>query len=153
MSSNEAVSSTGTSLTGLQWINFPGYDEAEKYKISAAVVVPAGRRLVATSGHVGRDSAGNHPDDLEAEFVIAFDKVQKSLHAVDPSLSPAELWGSIYQLTTYHAGGIKDPYVFKTMLAVAARYFGEHRPAWTAVEVKELNGGVRFEIAVNAAIP
>ncbi|KAF8861623.1 YjgF-like protein [Acephala macrosclerotiorum] len=153
MSSSEAVSSSGTPVSGLQWVNFPGYDEAGKYKISAAVVVPPGRRLVATSGHVGRDSAGNHPDDLEAEFVMAFDKVEKSLHAVDPTLSPEQLWGSVYQLTTYHAGGIKDPYVFKTLLAVGARYFREHRPAWTAVEVKELNMGVRFEIAVNAALP
>jgi hypothetical protein len=80
MTSNPAVSSTGISLTGLQWINFPGYDEAEKYKISAAVVVPPGRRLVATSGHVGKDSSGNRPDDLEKEFIIAFDVRPTYLH-------------------------------------------------------------------------
>jgi enamine deaminase RidA (YjgF/YER057c/UK114 family) len=39
------------------------------------------------------------------------------------------------------------------MLAVAAKYLRGHRPAWTAVEVKDLNGGIRFEIAVNAALP
>lgn len=73
MSSSEAVSSSGISAGGLQWVNFPGYDEAEKYKISAAVVVPPGRRLVATSGHVARDSTGNPMDDLELEFATAFD--------------------------------------------------------------------------------
>lgn len=73
MSSSDAVSSSGTSATGLQWINYPGYEEAEKYKISAAVVVPPGRRLVATSGHVGKDNSGNRPDDLEQEFILAFD--------------------------------------------------------------------------------
>lgn len=43
--------------------------------------------------------------------------------------------------------------MFKTVLAVAARYFRGHRPAWTAVEVASLNGGIHFEIAVNAALP
>lgn len=73
MASNNAVGTSGTSATGLQWINYPGYNEAEKYKISAAVVVPPGRRLVATSGHVGKLESGSPPDDLEQEFIIAFD--------------------------------------------------------------------------------
>lgn len=36
---------------------------------------------------------------------------------------------------------------------VARKKTQGHRPAWTAVEVKSLNGGVRFEIAVQAALP
>ena len=66
------VSQSGTTLTGLKWINYPGYDESEAYKIAAAVVVPPGRRLVATSGHVGRDSSGKAPESLEEEFTAAF---------------------------------------------------------------------------------
>jgi hypothetical protein len=70
----EARSSSGITKTGLEWVNFPGYDKySDGYKIAAAVVVPAGRRLVATSGHVGRDSQGNHPKNLEEEYVAAFE--------------------------------------------------------------------------------
>lgn len=65
-------SQSGTTLTGLKWINYPGYDESEAYKIAAAVVVPPGRRLVATSGHVGQDSSGKAPESLEEEFTAAF---------------------------------------------------------------------------------
>ena len=39
------------------------------------------------------------------------------------------------------------------LVEVARVFFKGHTPAWTAVEVKSLNGGVRFEIAVHAAIP
>ena len=42
--------------------------------------------------------------------------------------------------------------MFGTLVDVAVRYTRGHRPAWTAVEVKGLNGGVRLEIAVLAAI-
>lgn len=64
---------SGTSKTGLRWINYPGYDESEKYSIAAAVLVPPNRRLVATSGHVARDSNGKHPEKYEDEFRIAFE--------------------------------------------------------------------------------
>jgi len=43
-----------TTKTGLEWVNFPGYKKYSDYKIASAVIVPAGRRIVATSGHVGR---------------------------------------------------------------------------------------------------
>ena len=42
-------------------------------KIAAVVVVPAGRRLVAVSGHVGQDANGKNFDDLSAEFTAALD--------------------------------------------------------------------------------
>lgn len=54
-------------------MNYPGYDESDKYSIAAAVVVPPNRRLVATSGHVARDENGKHPEDYEEEFTIAFE--------------------------------------------------------------------------------
>jgi hypothetical protein len=70
--SNAAEGTSGTSKAGLRWINFPGYDESEKYSIAAAVVVPPNRRLVATSGHVARGSDGKYPE-YEDEFRIAFE--------------------------------------------------------------------------------
>jgi enamine deaminase RidA (YjgF/YER057c/UK114 family) len=36
---------------------------------------------------------------------------------------------------------------------VARKLTRGHQPAWTAVEVKSLNGGVRFEIAVQVPLP
>lgn len=65
--------SSGISKAGLRWVNYPGYDEADKYPIAAAVVVPPNRRLVATSGHVARDSDGKHPEEYEDEFKVAFE--------------------------------------------------------------------------------
>ena len=43
--------------------------------------------------------------------------------------------------------------VFEILRKVSRSYWGGHRPAGTAVEVKNLNGGVRLEIAVLAALP
>lgn len=71
--SSSEKGSSGTSKGGLRWVNYPGYDEANIYPIAAAVVVPPNRRLVATSGHVARDKNGNHPEEYEDEFTIAFE--------------------------------------------------------------------------------
>ena len=43
--------------------------------------------------------------------------------------------------------------VFAVLGKVAKSYWGDHRPAATAVEVKSLNGGVRLGFAVLAALP
>jgi len=43
--------------------------------------------MVVTSGHVGSDSEGKRPADLEEEMVNAFEKVEKSILAVDPTLT------------------------------------------------------------------
>jgi hypothetical protein len=64
---------SGTSKTGLRWINYPGYEESDMYSIAAAVLVPPNRRLVATSGHVARDENGKHPVEYEDEFTVAFE--------------------------------------------------------------------------------
>jgi len=78
--------------------------------------------------------------------------VEKSIKAVDPSLTSDEIWASIYQVSTFHADGMgKD--AIETLISVGNRYFKDHRPAWTTVEVKSLVRGVRFEIHVQAALP
>lgn len=57
----------------LQCVNFAGYEGlSDAHGISAAVVVPAGARLVATSGHVGVDSSGKLAATLKEEIAIAF---------------------------------------------------------------------------------
>ena len=56
---------SGTSKTGLRWINYQGYDESEKYPIAAAVLVPPNRKPVATSGHIASDSNEKHPEEHE----------------------------------------------------------------------------------------
>lgn len=57
----------------------------------------------------------------------------------------------MYQITTYHKGGLaKD--VIEVMFDIAAMRMGKHAPAWTSVGVEELAFG-RFEITVCAAIP
>ena len=73
MAESSFEGSSGTSKTGLRWVNYPGYDEASIYPIAAAVVVPLNRRLVATSGHVARDKDGKHPAEYDDEFRIAFE--------------------------------------------------------------------------------
>lgn len=76
--------------------------------------------------------------------------VEKSILAVDPSLSREEAWRSVYQITTYHAGGLSDE-MFSAMAEVASTTLQTHKPAWTAVGVDALAYG-HFEIAVFAAL-
>lgn len=54
-------------------VNFKGYEKvADKYGISAAVCVPAGARLIVTSGHVGMDDELNMKVDLKEQMELAF---------------------------------------------------------------------------------
>lgn len=78
--------------------------------------------------------------------------MEKSIKAVDPSLTSENVWNSIYAVSTFNAGGFSGEIV-GTLAKVGGIFFKEHRPAWTAVEVKNLNAGVRFEIHVQAALP
>ncbi|KAE9370335.1 hypothetical protein N431DRAFT_484575 [Stipitochalara longipes BDJ] len=150
MMSQKHAAPTGISKTGVPWFNFPGYDDHRL--ISAAILIPPNRRIVCTSGHVGRDSEGKRPESLEDEMVMAFQKVEKSIKAVDPSLTSEEVWNSIYSVSTFNADGFSGEVVGQ-MAKVGQMFFKEHRPTWTAVEVKSLVGDVRFEIHVQAALP
>jgi len=79
-------------------------------------------------------------------------KVETSIKAVDPSLTSEEIWNSIYSVSTFNADGFGGE-VVGLLAKVGQKFFKEHRPTWTAVEVKSLVGGVRFEIHVQAALP
>ena len=87
------------------------------------------------------------------EILTTFEKkVEKSIKAVDPSLTSEEIWKSIYSVSTFNADGFSGE-VVGLLAKVGQMFFKEHRPTWTAVEVKSLVGGVRFEIHVQAALP
>lgn len=68
-----------------------------------------------------------------------------------PALTPEQAWNSVYQITTYHVGGV-DEEAMRIMADVGKSYLKDHRPAWTAVGVEALVYG-KFEITVLAAIP
>lgn len=57
----------------------------------------------------------------------------------------------MYQVTTYHAGGVGEE-VMLTLASVAREYMGQHRPAWAAIGVETLVVG-KFEMSVFAALP
>ncbi|KAK5213496.1 hypothetical protein LTR41_001075 [Exophiala xenobiotica] len=136
----------------VQGFNYDGYEEvAEKYGLSAAVSVQlSGTRLITTSGHVGMDESGQIAQSLRAQMTLAFKNVEKSILAVEPSLTPAEVWKSVYQVTTYHVGGIQES-VTDTMSEVAKEFLGAHRPSWAAIGVVSLAGGC-FEMVVWAVL-
>ncbi|CRG91838.1 hypothetical protein PISL3812_08892 [Talaromyces islandicus] len=136
----------------LQRITFPGYEVlSDHFNIAAAIVVPRDCRLLVTSGHVGLDKDGKLEEGLENQMDTAFENVEKSIRAAAPSLIEKEAWRTVYQITTYHKGGLDDS-VIKAMFGIAEKRMGDHAPAWTAVGVEELAFG-NFEITVCAAIP
>lgn len=60
-------------MSQVRCVNFQGYEKiADKYGISAAVCVPAGARLMVTSGHVGMDDEMNVKVDLKEQMELAF---------------------------------------------------------------------------------
>lgn len=61
-------------MTSLKAINFKAFEPvSEAYSISAAVIVPAGLRTVATSGHVGTDLQGKLGETLQEQMRFAFE--------------------------------------------------------------------------------
>ena len=85
-------------------------------------------------------------------LICSRQKVEKSIKAVDPSLTSEEVWNSIYSVSTFNADGFSGEVVGQ-MAKIGQMFFKDHRPTWTAVEVKSLVGGVRFEIHVQAVLP
>lgn len=60
-------------MSHLHSVNFPAYEEISKqFHISAAVCIPTGCRLVATSGHVGIDDNGDVKIDLREQIECSF---------------------------------------------------------------------------------
>jgi enamine deaminase RidA (YjgF/YER057c/UK114 family) len=61
-------------------------------------------------------------------------------------------FASVYQLTTYHVGGL-DEDTDKALEVVVEKFFGKNRPAWAGVGVEALADGAKVEIVAWAALP
>ena len=92
------------------------------------------------------------------------------LAAIPEYQSQEEAWKIVYDMVTYHTSPIADATTsvqkvcgracFDHILILAGhmqymkKYFGSHRPCWTAVGVKELvMPGLHFEMSIKAAAP
>ena len=84
--------------------------------------------LVWVSGTVGMDAAGNIPDDVVAQFDLALRNLDACLKAVDAG--PQHVVKVTVFLTDIDDRARINP--------ARQRYFGEHRPASTLVEVSAL---------------
>jgi 2-iminobutanoate/2-iminopropanoate deaminase len=102
-------------------------------------------KLIFVSGQGGTDPAtGKIADDVEAQTEQCLKNVQTILEAAGSGL-PHVLRCGVF---------LMDMGEFKTMNAVYARMFGDHRPARTTVQVAGLPGeGLRVEIDAIAYVP
>ena len=105
---------------------------------------------VVSNGHVfltgmtGSLADGAMPEDAEAQFRSAFDKIAAVL--AEAGLTCKD----IVEMTSYHVG-IADH--FDLFSAVRAEYVSAPYPAWTAVEVAGLRrAGALVEVKVVAAV-
>lgn len=119
----------------------PGSEPAvEVLKLSPGVV---SNGHVFLTGMTGSLSDGSMPDEPEAQFRSAFDKIAAVL--AEAGLTFAD----IVEMTSYHVG-IADH--FDLFSAVRAEFVAEPYPAWTAVEVAGLRRpGAIVEVKVVAA--
>lgn len=134
---------------GIKNINAPGLGEklSDLVHISSAVVIPANTTTVITSGQTGYTQDMVYPSDLKEQILLAFHNVEDALKAAGVSGG----WKAVYQMTTYHAGGLTDEVSEGLELAVE-KYFQGNRPAWSGIGVEALYGGAKIEITVSAAM-
>jgi 2-iminobutanoate/2-iminopropanoate deaminase len=102
-------------------------------------------KLIFVSGQGGTDpSTGTIDDSVEQQTAQCLKNVQTILEAAGSGLQHVLRCGVF----------LMDMNDFKTMNAVYARAFGDHRPARTTVQVAGLPGdGLRVEIDAIAYIP
>ena len=114
---------------------------ANQLNMSPAII--SGNHVFLT-GTTGSDAHGHMPDDPEAQFRNAFDKIGLVLRAGGLTFQ------SIVEMTTYHVGLRKH---FDLFDRIRLDYLSEPYPAWTAVEVAGLRReGAIVEIRVIASI-
>ncbi len=100
---------------------------------------------VFVSGTTGSLPDGTMPNDPEAQFASAFEKIASVLAQVGLSLADT------VELTTYH---IDIDAHFETFSAVHRKFLSAPYPAWTAVEVAKLRRKgalVEIRLIANAA--
>lgn len=104
----------------------------EELKMSPAVL---SGDFVFLTGVTGSDIQGRMPDDPEAQFRKAFEKIEVVLRETGLTLQ------SIVEMTTYHVG-LRDH--FDLFDSIRLECFDAPYPAWTAIEA----GGLRREGAI-----
>ncbi|MBA4023217.1 MAG: hypothetical protein C0482_12715 [Gordonia sp.] len=97
--------------------------------ISGASVKP-GSTFVGLAGEVASDGDGNitTPGDVAAQARYAFARLAESLEALGGSAT------NIVEITSYH----RDPRAWEIVQEEGAKFFGDHKPAWTPVGVTGL---------------
>lgn len=111
----------------------------DRYHLAAAIRVGD---TIHISGSTGRSDS----DDVEQQFVAAFEGVAANLATVGSG------WDDVVKMTTYHVGGITAH--LDLLLAVKDRYVKPPYPAWTGVGVTDLtNPHALVEIDVIAQLP
>ena len=97
------------------------------------------------TGQIGLNADGSMPDDDQAQFVNAFDRLGMILKMAGADFT------DVVDLVSYHVG-IHDH--FGDFVAVKARYVPEPFPAWTAISVAALaRPGLVIEIKAVALLP
>jgi enamine deaminase RidA (YjgF/YER057c/UK114 family) len=131
--------------------DYPGYEAlGDVFNISAATSFKLYRdvTIVATSGQIGEaaDYSPFQPNGANneqfngghaAQFELALKNIEKSLAAAQPHLSSRELWGGVFNMTSFHTGTVPQEDQLE-IAAVARRYLGANKPAWAAIGVAAL---------------
>lgn len=109
---------------------------------SDAVVIPAGARILISSGQLGMRRDGTIPETIEDQVEAAFDNVEAVLRAGGMSLA------DLVKMTTY----ITDASYRDAFRAERARRVGAPAPASTRVVITALSlPDLKIEIEVIAA--
>lgn len=140
---------TPLNSAGFKAYNVPGLGEkvSDYYHIVNAIVIPAGARTVVTSGQTGFGADMKLPTDLTEEVLNCFQNVVDSLKAAGVE----DGFASVYQMTSYHTGGLKDD-MNEALEVATTKYFQGNRFAWAGVGVEALADGARIEISVSAVL-
>ncbi len=119
-----------------------GANVFDRFGYAAAVKADG---MLYVSGQIGLNADGSMPDDDQAQFVNAFDRLGVILKTAGADFA------DVVDLVSYHVG-IHDH--FGDFIAVKARYVPEPFPAWTAIGVAALaRPGLVIEIKAVALLP
>lgn len=109
---------------------------------SDAVVIPAGARILISSGQLGMRRDGTIPDTIEEQVEAAFDNVEAVLRAAGMTLA------DLVKMTTY----ITDSSYRDAFRAERAKRVGAPAPASTRVVITALSlPDLKIEIEIIAA--
>ncbi|CAD6586763.1 MAG: hypothetical protein CYPHOPRED_003677 [Cyphobasidiales sp. Tagirdzhanova-0007] len=141
--------------SGIKAVNFASYQgTSDAWGLSSAVIVPSKAKTIALSGMVGYDMDNDVLlASVDEQIGEAFKNATRALLAAIPEYqSQEEAWKIVYDMVTYHTSPIAD--ATTSVQKYMKKYFGSHRPCWTAVGVKELvMPGLHFEMSIKAAAP